>query len=140
MTEMHATSSTEPVFPPGRYGHRREPAPRRRWLIAIVAVVVAAAALGISIKMFQQYGRPEYAPQVRRYFDITDTGISVEFEVWKPADKVGTCIVRARAETGEEVGAANVDAPLGNPVRVTYRLTTTARPVVVEVPRCGPKP
>ena len=140
MTEMHATSSTEPVFPPGRYGHRREPAPHRRWTITIVAVVVTAATLGISIKMFQQYGQPEYAPQVRRYFDVTDTGISVEFEVRKPADKVGTCIVRARAETGEEVGAANVDAPLGSLVRVTYRLTTTARPVVVEVPRCGPKP
>ena len=140
MTETHATSSTGPVFPSGRYGHRREPAPRRRWMIALVAVVVTAAALGISIKLFQQYGQPEYAPQVRRYFDVTNTGISVEFEVQKPADKVGTCLVRARAETGEEVGTANVDAPVGNPVRVTYRLTTTARPVVVEVPRCGPKP
>jgi hypothetical protein len=139
VTEMHATSSTEPVFPPGRYGHRREPTPRRRWMIALVAVVVTAATLGISIKLFQQYGQPEYAPQVRRYFDVTDSGISVEFEVTKPADKVGTCIVRARAGTGEEVGAANVDAPVGNPVRVTYHLTTTARPVVVEVPRCGPK-
>ena len=139
MTETHATSSTGPMFPPGRYGHRREPAPRRRWMIAIVAVVVTAVALGISIKLFQQYGQPEYAPQVRRYFEVTDTGISVEFDVRKPADKVGMCIVRARAETGEEVGAANVDVPLGDPVRVTYRLSTTARPVVVEVPRCGPK-
>jgi hypothetical protein len=141
VTETHATSSTGPVFPPGRYGHRREPAPpRRRWMVAIVAVVVTAAALGISIKLFQQYGQPEYAPQVRRYFDISDRGISVEFDVRKPADKVGTCIVRARGESGEEVGAANVDAPLGDPVRVTYRLATTARPVVVEIPRCGPKP
>ena len=75
MTETHATSGTEPVFPPGRYGHRREPAPpRRRWTTVIVAAVVVAAMVGISIKMFQQYGQPEYAPQVRRYFDVTDSG------------------------------------------------------------------
>jgi Domain of unknown function (DUF4307) len=155
VTETHATPSAEPpppgptpaarthpqpVFPPGRYGRRREPTPpRRRWLIAIVALVVIVATLGISIKLFQQYGQPEYAPQVLRYFDVTNSGISVEFEVQKPADKVGTCIVRARAKSGEEVGAANVDVPLGDPVQVTYRLTTTARPVVVEVPRCSAK-
>ena len=140
MTETHATPSTEPVFPPGRYGRRREPAqPRRRWLIAIVAVVVVAAALGISIKMFQQYGQPEYAPQVRRYFNVTDSGVSIEFEVHKPADKVGTCVVRARSKTGEEVGLANVDAPLGDPVVVTYRLSTSARAFAIDVPRCDPK-
>ena len=140
MTEMHATPSTEPVFPPGRYGRRREPTPpRRRWVIAIVAAVVVAAALSISIKLFQQYGQPEYAPQVRRYFDVTDSGVSVEFVVRKPADKVGTCVVRARSKDGAQVGLANVDAPLGDPVVVTYRLSTTARPFAIDVPRCDPK-
>jgi len=140
MTETHATSSTGPVFPPGRYGRRREPTPpRRRWVIAIVAAVVVAAALSISIKLFQQYGQPEYAPQVRRYFDVTDSGVSVEFVVRKPADKVGTCVVRARSKDGAQVGLANVDAPLGDPVVVTYRLSTTARPFAIDVPRCDPK-
>jgi hypothetical protein len=135
VTETRAT----PTFPPGRYGRRREPAPRNRWVMLIAAVVVLGAALAISIKMFQQYGQPEYAPEVRRYFDVTKTGISVEFEVRKPADKIGTCIVRARSASGEEVGAADVDVPVGAVVRVTYRLTTTDVPVSVEVPRCGPK-
>jgi hypothetical protein len=135
VTETHAT----PTFPPGRYGRRREPTPRNRWAMVIGAAVVIVATLIVSIKLFQQYGQPEYAPQVRRYFDVTKTGISVEFEVRKPAGKIGTCIVRARSETGEEVGAADVDVPLGEVVRVTYRLQTTDLPVVVEVPRCGPK-
>jgi hypothetical protein len=136
VTETHAT----PVFPPGRYGRRREPTPpRRRWVIAIVAAIVVAAGLSVSIKLFQQYGQPEYAPQVRRYFDVTDSGVSVEFEVHKPADKVGTCVVRARSKDGAQVGLANVDAPIGDPVVVTYRLSTTARPFAIDVPRCDPK-
>ena len=134
MTETHATPSAGPVFPPGRYGRRREPTPpRRRWMIAIVA------ALGISIKLFQQYGQPEYAPEVRRYFDVTDSGVSVEFEVHKPADKVGTCVVRARSKSGDEVGVASVDAPLGDPVVITYRLSTSARAFAIDVPRCDAK-
>jgi hypothetical protein len=138
VTETHATPGTAPVFPPGRYGRRREPNPRRRWGVLVAAAVVIVAALAISIKLFQQYGNPEYDGSVRRYFDVADNGISVEFEVRKPADKLGTCIVRARSADGEEVGSADVAAPLGADVVVTYRLKTSARPVVVEVPRCGP--
>jgi hypothetical protein len=135
VTETHAT----PTFPPGRYGRRREPRSHNRWTVLVLAVVVIGAALGISIKLFQQYGQPEYAPQVRRYFDVTESGISVEFEVRKSTDEPGTCVVRARSGNGAEVGAADVDVPAGADVIITYRLKTTDRPVTVEVPRCGPK-
>ena len=135
MSETHATS----LYPPGRYGRRREPRPRRRWVVVLAAGLVIVAALTISVRLFRQYGQPEYDPKVQRYYDVADNGISVEFVVRKPADKVATCIVRARGETGEEVGAADVDAPLGSEVLVKYRLATTKRPVVVEVPRCGPQ-
>jgi hypothetical protein len=136
VTETHATAGAGPTFPPGRYGRRREARPRRRWLVATVATIAVLAALAVSVRLFQQYGQPEFAPQVRRFFDITDTGITVEFEVHKPADKMATCSVRARSANGDEVGLAQVDAPVGAQVVVTYRLATTGRPVVVEVPRC----
>jgi hypothetical protein len=136
VTETHATAGAGPTFPPGRYGRRREARPRRRWLVATVATIAVLAALAVSVRLFQQYGQPEFAPQVRRFFDITDTGITVEFEVHKPADKMGTCSVRARSANGDEVGLAQVDAPVGAQVVVTYRLAPSGRPVVVEVPRC----
>jgi hypothetical protein len=104
----------------------------------VAAGLVVIAALAISVRLFRQYGQPEYDPTIRRYYDIADTGISVEFQVRKPADKVATCIVRARAATGEEVGVGNVEAPLGAQVVVTYRLNTSKRPAAVDVPRCGP--
>ena len=139
MPEPHATVGAGPTFPPGRYGHRREPRRRRRWPVVITATIVVLAALAISVKLFQQYGQPEFGPQVRRYFDITDTGITVEFEVRKPAAKAAKCLVRARSASGLEVGSAEVEAPVGDRVLVTYRLTTNSRPADVEVPRCTPR-
>ena len=136
VTETHATAK----YPPGRYGRRREPQPRRRWLVALVAAVVAVAGLAIAWRLFQQYGPQEYEPQVQRFYNIADDGISVDFVVRKDADKEATCRVRARSASGEEVGQADVDVPKGTDTLVTYRLATSGRPVTVEVPACGPRP
>lgn len=137
MTETHATASSgAPIFPPGRYGRRREPRQRRPVLLALVALVALAAVVGITVKLFQQYGNPQAAATVTRFYDITDTGISVDFVVNKGDDELATCLVRARDKGGDEVGAANVEAGEGEAVTVTYRLATKGRPVTVEVVRC----
>jgi hypothetical protein len=135
VTETHATAK----YPPGRYGRRREPRPRRTWLVALVATVAAAAGLLVAVKLFQQYGPQEYEPQVQRFYAISDDGITVDFVVRKDAAKEATCRVRARSASGEEVGLAEVDVPDGEWVVATYRLATSDRPVTVEVPGCGPR-
>jgi Domain of unknown function (DUF4307) len=140
MTETRATPVAEPVFPPGRYGRRRAPRRRRRWVTVVVALVVLVAAAAISIRLYRQYGVPDYQPTVRRQFDVSDTGVSIEFEVHKPADREATCHLRALARTGEQVGSADVVAPAGDPAVVTYHLPTSKRPVLAEVVRCDPKP
>jgi hypothetical protein len=154
LTETRATSGADdrwladpaqmpardPVFPAGRYGRRRAPRRQRRWLTVAVAVVVLLAAAVVAIRLYRQYGQLDYQPTVRRLSEVSDSGISVEFEVRKPADREATCRVRARAATGEEVGYAEVDAPKGDRVVVTVRVPTSKRPRVAEVLRCGPKP
>ncbi|WP_433210684.1 DUF4307 domain-containing protein [Dactylosporangium sp. CS-047395] len=132
--ETHATAK----YPPGRYGRRREPQPRRRWLVFALAAVVAAAGLAIAWQLYQQYGPQDFEPQVQRFYNVTDDGISVEFVVRKEPDQRATCSVRARNAAGEEVGLAQVDVPEGAEAFVTYRLATSDRPVTVEVPACGP--
>jgi hypothetical protein len=132
--ETHAT----PKYPPGRYGRRREPQPRRRWLVATLAGVVGLAGLAIAWQLYAQYGPQDYEPQVQRFYNVTDDGITVDFVVRKDADARATCSVRARSASGEEVGLAQVDVPTGAEAFVTYRLATSARPVTVEVPACGP--
>ncbi|UWZ35917.1 DUF4307 domain-containing protein [Dactylosporangium roseum] len=134
MTETHATTK----YPPGRYGRRREPRPRRTLPVILVAAVVVLAGVAIAWRLFQQYGPQEYEPQVQRFYNITDDGINVEFVVRKGAEKEATCRVRARSANGEEVGLAEVDVPKGAAPVVSYRLATSDRPVTVEVPACGP--
>jgi hypothetical protein len=132
--ETHATAK----YPPGRYGRRREPQPRRRWLVFTLAAIVAAAGLAVAWQLYVQYGPQEYEPQVQRFYNVTDDGITVDFVVRKDADQRATCSVRARSASGEEVGLAQVDVPEGSEAFVTYRLATSDRPVTVEVPACGP--
>ncbi|GAA2391530.1 DUF4307 domain-containing protein [Dactylosporangium salmoneum] len=134
VNETHATSK----YPPGRYGRRREPQPRRRWLMLTLAAVVAVAGLAIAWQLYVQYGPQEYEPQVQRFYNVTNDGVTVDFVVRKEAGKRATCSVRARSASGEEVGLAQVDVPTGAEALVTYRLATSDRPVTAEVPACGP--
>jgi uncharacterized protein DUF4307 len=138
VTDPNETHTTSTRYPPGRYGRRREPQPRRRWLVFTLAGVVALAGLAIAWQLYAQYGPQEYEPQVQRFYNVSDDGITVDFVVRKEADKRATCSVRARSASGEEVGLAQVDVPTGDEAFVTYRLATSDRPVTVEVPACGP--
>ncbi|HEY8532753.1 MAG TPA: DUF4307 domain-containing protein [Micromonospora sp.] len=142
MSERYANLSGQPpVFPPGRYGRRREPRPRRRWLRGLVVAVAVALATGAAVRLYQQFGDPNYRAQVITYTDITDSQVVVEFRVTLPPGGSAVCLVRARTRDGAEVGREQVQvtAPPGQrQVTVSHRLTTTARPMVGEVPRCWP--
>lgn len=140
MTETHATTGTgTPVFPPGRYGRRREPRRRRPWLVALLLAVVIAIGAVLALRLYRQYGDPTYDAQVVRYTDITDTQVLIEFRVTVPAGGAAICVVRARSRDGAEVGKAEVRvsaAPDETRPVMTYRLVTTARPINGEVIRC----
>jgi hypothetical protein len=106
---------------------------------------VVVAGLAISAQLYRQYGDPEYRPAVLAFQigEGADEGtVTIRFQVFKPPGKAATCIVRARASNGEEVGRAEVDIPAGNPdgesVTVTYTLATSREPVTGEVVGCAP--
>ncbi|GLH98032.1 DUF4307 domain-containing protein [Phytohabitans aurantiacus] len=140
MTETHPTTTAgAPVFPPGRYGRRREPRRQRRWLVALLVTAVVAAGVGLAIRLYQQYGDPSYNAQVTSYSGISDTGIDLEFRVNVPEGGKALCVLRARSRDGAEVGKAEVQvaASAGDTRPLTrYRLATSARPVIGEVVRC----
>ncbi|MFI6226281.1 DUF4307 domain-containing protein [Micromonospora echinospora] len=142
MTETHATTTPgAPVFPPGRYGRRRDPGRRRPWLTgALLAVVLAFSGL-VTFRLYQQYGDPTYDAQVITYTDITDTQVVVEFQVTVPPGGSAVCLLRARDLAGAEVSReeVTVTAP-GDERSITtrHRLTTSAEPFIGEVVRCWP--
>lgn len=140
MTETHATTTPgAPVFPPGRYGRRREPGRRRPWLTAVLLAVVLAALSLAAVRLYQRYGDPTYDAQVITYTDVTDTRILVDFQVTVPPGGTAVCLLRARSADGAEVAREEVTvtaAPGERAVRAQHRLTTSGRPFIGEVVRC----
>ncbi len=71
------------------------------------------------------------------YTDVTETSVTVEFDVFKPADRGVSCTVRALDVSSTEVGRATVavTAPQAD-VHVVYALPVTGRPTAAEVTDC----
>lgn len=148
MTETHATATpappgtaTSPAFPPGRYGRRRQPRRRRRWVPLLLAAALVMALGAVTVRLYGLYGDPNYRAQVITYTEITDSQVVIEFRVTVPAGASATCVVRARSRDGAEVGREDVlvtSLPGQRHPIVRHRLATTARPLVGEVPRCRP--
>ncbi|TCB99887.1 DUF4307 domain-containing protein [Micromonospora zingiberis] len=142
MTETHATIPPgAPVFPPGRYGRRREPGRRRPLLTGLLVIVVAAALTAISVRLYQQYGDPAYDVQVITYTDITDHQVMIDFRVNLPDGGSAVCLLRARDVAGAEVAREEVSVTAvegQRQVTVRHRLATSGRPFIGEVIRCRP--
>lgn len=131
-----ATPGAAVVFPPGRYGRRREPA-RRRWVIPVVLAAVVAVMALLAVKLFTQYGSPQYSPTVLSLSNVTETSTTVTFHVQK-ASPAAVCTVIAEARDGKVLGTSNVPVPVGTAVTVAYTITTTDRPYIAEVRSCHP--
>lgn len=140
MTETHATTSPgAPVFPPGRYGRRRAARRRQPWVVALLVVAVVGVSTLLAVRLYRQYGDPTYDAQLITYTDVTDSQVVIKFRVTVPPGGSAVCMLRARSRDGAEVGRADVTVTAAageqHPVR-TYRLPTSARPMIGEVLRC----
>lgn len=125
------------VFPPGRYGRRRQPH-ASRWLPYAVAGLVIVASLGISYKLYRQYGPEEFDATVTAYRDVTDQQVVIDFVVTKPEDQPAVCVIRARDRSGAVVGRAKVPVrERGKRVEVSFTLMTTGTPVSGEAMGCS---
>jgi hypothetical protein len=127
---------TAPVFPPGRYGWRREGGRRRLWVPVLLLVVLVLAALALVGRLYGRYGDPAYQTQVTRTDPVTDSAVTVTFTVRKHDPAPAVCQLQAKDRSGAEVGYAEVTVGAGTPVTVTYPLPTRARPYAVDVLRC----
>lgn len=142
MTETPATPvPTAPVFPPGRYGHRRAHRRRRPWIPALLVVVLVAVMGAVSYRLYRQYGDPNYDAQVITYTGITEAQVVLDFRVTVPAGGSAVCVLRARSRDGAEVAREEVRVtaePGQRHLTARHRLATTARPIIGEVLRCRP--
>ncbi|WP_323373521.1 DUF4307 domain-containing protein [Plantactinospora alkalitolerans] len=142
MPETPATfAPAAPVFPPGRYGHRRAPRRRRPWVATLLVVALLAVLGAVSYRLYRQYGDPNYDAQVITYTEITESQLVLDFRVTVPAGGSAICVVRARSRDGVEVGREELRVtaePGQRHLTVRHRLATTGRPILGEVVRCRP--
>ncbi|WP_250028401.1 DUF4307 domain-containing protein [Paractinoplanes maris] len=137
---MDETRTTEPVFPPGRYGRRRSG--RRRSVVPIVVLaVVVLASLLLSVRLFQQFGQTDYEAQIVGWEEPSGSVLAIEFKVRVPAGQAAECVLRARDYDGFEVGRRTVVVRAGrNETTIDAKETvpTTARASVGDVLSCRP--
>jgi hypothetical protein len=138
--QVSETRATTPVFPPGRYGRRRS-ARRRPTLAIILAVLVLAGAVLLSVRLFHQYGQTDYQAQIVGWDDPTDTQMTIHFTVGVPAGQAARCTLRARDYGGNEVGRRDVVVrPDGDGTAIDARVpvTTKSKASVGDVVGCQP--
>jgi len=147
MTPTDTTSTgtnavTAPAFPPARYGRRRAQRRTPRWVLPSLVTGVVIAGLLLSFAMYDVYAGDRIKSQVTSFRIVSDSEVSISFEVTKDPGEDVTCIVRARSRDGREVGRAEVPIPDNaggrDTVPVTYTLATSKLAVAPEVYGCGP--
>lgn len=137
------TSTATPVFPAGRYGRRRDPARRRRarWLTTAFALLVAAGGAAIAVKLYQQYEQAPYAVENVAVGTVTDSSVSVSFDLRRPGG-AATCTVVALARNGARLAVDEIEVPApaagSDTAHVSYTLHTITRPFTATVQGCGP--
>jgi Domain of unknown function (DUF4307) len=139
--QVSETRATTSVYPPGRYGRRRQPG--RRWSLPLVlaAIVCGVVALGVSWAYYQKFGQTDYSPEIVGWNEPTDAQMVIKFRVRVPAGETASCMLRARDYQGYEVGTRAVQVPAragGGEVEVTESVPTTARGSVGDVMSCQP--
>ena len=110
---MTPTETTPPVFPPGRYGRRRDPAsnagaaglptsPLPSWSWARVA---------IAVKLYRQYAQAPYQVTIVNVQEPSDRGVTVTFDV-DHAAWTGRHAAQCGRTRGRRIGRrAQVDVP-----------------------------
>jgi hypothetical protein len=138
--QVSETRTTDPVFPPGRYGRRRSGRRRPALPIVALALVIAASVL-LSVRLYQRYGQTDYQDQIIGWQEPTATTMTIKFTVRVPAGKAASCVLRARDYYGNEVGRRTVVVraePGATAVQAEEAVTTTAKASVGDVMGCQP--
>jgi len=130
------------MFPPGRYGRRRDG--RRHLAVPIVfGVLVLLVSFLIAVRLYRQYGDPDYDAQIIGWTDVTATQMTIKFTVRVPPGSAASCLLRARSYDGVEVGSRTVTVTAtgrGTTIEAAEIIPTTAKAAVGDIVRCSPVP
>nr|WP_235831543.1 DUF4307 domain-containing protein [Gordonia zhaorongruii] len=140
MPEGDADPETAPRSGPrATYPVERSRSSRRRWFIGL-SVLVVVIGLGLAFVGFRQFGDPDVSGEATAFEIESSNSVFVQYTVNRadPGQAV-TCVVRARAQDGSEVGRREILIPAGDQVQVGARtqVLTSRAAVIGEVFGCG---
>jgi len=141
VTQTSPTGATEdaaPMFPPGRYGRRRDGRGRPGWVNALLIGTGVAILALFAVRLYLGYGNDSFSATVLRSSDITSHSMTVTLQVDKADGRAGSCIVQAFAFDQSQVGQATVHVPAGKSVKVTATIQTSQRPYIAQMGDCQP--
>jgi len=116
-----------------RYG----PGRRRPVALLVVLAIVAVSFVTWVVWAGLQQAVADVRWQTFGYSDVSDTSVTVEFDVFKQQGQAVTCTVQALNVSGDVVGQARVDLAVDEgDVHVTYALPVTGRPTSAQVESC----
>jgi len=120
-----------------RYG----PARRTPVVLLVVLGVVVLAFLGWVGWAALQQSAADVRWSTFGYSDVSDTSVTVEFDVFKQPGETVMCTVQALDVTSDVVGQARVEVSGDRAdVHVTYALPVTRRPTSAQVESCASAP
>jgi hypothetical protein len=105
------------------------------------ALLIVGLSVLVTVRLYRQYGDPQYDPQIVGWTDVTATQMTVRFTVRVPPGGAATCLLRARSYEGVEVGSRTVTVSAtgdNTTIDASEPVPTTARAAVGEVLRCRP--
>ena len=122
--------------PPGRYDEPRHPS----WLLPLLGGTLAGSLVLVLFWTWSNASDRRTASTLKGFEVVSDEVVEIRFEVHKAPSSSVTCLLRALGEDKAVVGSEQVVVGPSDagPVRVTHRLTTSARAVAGEVARCRP--
>lgn len=116
-----------------RYGSGGRPS------IPLIIVLTSSAALFVGWVLWAAVGQADQPVRWSTvgYSDLSDTSVTVSFDVFKPANAEVSCVVSALDVSNTEVGRATVPVTSDlSDVHVVYALLVTSRPTAAEVTAC----
>lgn len=131
---------TETGIPRDRYGSRapRKPRPVLRWLLIGIVLVLLS---GVAYLGYRNLGSPPIEGEQVAFAVRDDHHVQVSIQVQRDRpNELAECVVRARAESGQEVGRKEIliHPSDGTSIEQTV-LRTSARATIGEVYGCSYK-
>lgn len=124
--------------PEGRYGSRARARPRP-WLRRSLFGLVVVAFFAVAVVGYQNFGSQPIEGKQAAFSVIDDHSVHITTEVRRDEPtRAAECVVRARAESGEEVGRKEVLIPPAEAkIQQGTVLRTTSRATIGEVYGCS---